>query len=412
MCKSFIGIGKSLFSFLCSVTLPTLILGALVCISTTLLFWDGAPADAALLEDVRVASSPLDVQKANDKPVADTQPKTIVLDNKSYTKVDLITAFMQVAFNAYIHAQYKFPRLAYVPPYLDDKEETDNPVRSPVGYKKHYPWLYEYLYREQGMPRYMAINKWVKPRVLISTGFPNDLKPLSPEAFNNKNEMDFGLYEPSVGTSPLSHELEMEIKSTAGLISRATDIEFTYMPHALETVDNYADMRIVFFESLNFWESSFKKGVHSDSVFVTVGGSPFKLQFRNYLEPHLISTAVVYTPENLLQVDGYILSNKHNEIEKSFCFIWRGHEKEIIVSLLRECMVRSLGLTETFSIFEAESSLLSSWNQPTKERLTMPRAVSEIDVAFIELLYSAVVKPGMSAADVARLLYNKQSGKK
>jgi hypothetical protein len=95
---------------------------------------------------------------------------------------DLAKAFAQIAFSSYIRPNNFVFALPPQPPNdlcALPSTKWRQVCGRPNEYKESYPWLYEYLYRDKGVPRYFAINKFTGP-IRISIGYPNDLFPVLP----------------------------------------------------------------------------------------------------------------------------------------------------------------------------------------------------------------------------------------
>lgn len=131
-------------------------------------------------------------------------PDHVVLDGQDYSRQDLIDAFVEVALSSYIGPN-AFPYAPPLPPSkilcsVDNLNASTNYPSSyhlkrisatteghllpdtqlcttPDEVKQRYPWLYEFVYREHGVPRYFAINKWTSS-IRISIGYPEDLTPV------------------------------------------------------------------------------------------------------------------------------------------------------------------------------------------------------------------------------------------
>lgn len=358
-------------------------------------------------------------------------PDTVKLDGVTYTRYEVVATFLKAAISTHIPVNQTRTEATLIPPFKTI-EETDNALSTPEGYRVQYPWLYEYMYREKGMPRYAAINKWDSSvPVRVALGFPNDLKPyewlrLPIKNGDNKTQanepvtyVESVLYEQSAKTpdSKVVAIVESEIKSIAEILSEITGLSVSFMDRDQETAAQVAPIRIILTT-----QEALPPLKHGRKITMTSGGVvslPNKnvLQFRGQLEQFYLPTAVTFTPYSDKQADGYFFPNADNTIGLSLCFIWQGHRPEMLKALVRECLLRSMGLPDATAI--EPKGYLDLWNDPQKyprwqkdsrgDTITVgddaiPKQFSEHDRYFLRLLYNPALKPGMSAVDVHRAL--------
>lgn len=268
---------------------------------------------------------------------------------------------------------------------------------TPRGYEQQYPWLYEYLYRKQGAPRFYAINKWTKP-IKVVFGFPNDLKPYADYKGVETQSNLYSFFRTS--QKPEVYKFaETVVQPFLKTVEDLTGLPATYI--AQEDKDDLGNLRIVFTNGTPMWETPFKL----TSSGIMVRPHTPNVLFRGFLERQYMNTAVHFTPGALQQVDGYIIPNADNSIGMTFCYIWEGHSEALMKALIQECMLRSLGLPgETPS--KKSSGLLGYWNKGEKkgvadeaqQDISVPITKLERDV--IRFLYSDKVKTGMTAMDI------------
>lgn len=366
---------------------------------------------------------------------------------------NLFKKFSYVAFNSYI------PFLSHPSPYpyrweAFNKISSVLPLFSSVSnheeyFKKSYPWLYEYLYREIGTPRVNVINKWTNP-VRISIGYPNGLKPYDWQEGDGLSCSEGacvlkGTYinEPSVEeqwvnnyNNPESQKnryrdnkfvqniIVPEIEKNIPLLRQATGLDMKYVPAHQDNADDVAEIRIIIANSDSNrqpWLTPFKEGrmlMHDPDVKGRLGNvDEYKIDGRDYIYfreqvESALSTAVYFTPYSYQQVDGYILPNADNSIGMAFCYLNKDLNEDIIKRLLQECLVRSLGLTNAYGF---DKGVLSLWNdsffQPKHLRQyhdsQAVTGVSDFDLRMLGILYRKDIEPGMSVYDVQRL-FNKE----
>ena len=234
-----------------------------------------------------------------------------------------------------------------------------------AGYKDKYPWLYEFMYREKGMPRFYAINKWAQP-VRIAFGFPNDLKPyVSSKAEKTDPDVKAKLPEANLEkglSETLKHEVfvwaEEEILSSIPEMKDVTGLDISFLKDepVAAPIENLGNLRIILHR-----ERADKEGT---SAIRFSGRGVHNSYFRKYLDVSYLQTAVRFTPGTMKQVDGYILPNANNTIGMTFCYIWDGHPKDVFQKFVRECLFRSLGMPG--EVYHENLSILSFWTDADK----------------------------------------------
>ena len=213
--------------------------------------------------------------------------------------------------------------------------------------------------------------------------------------------------------------VEGEVRSMAPVLSEMTGLAISFMDSGQETAAQIANMRIIVTTHDGFTVKTpfFKKGRSQTMRSGSRQQGKKGHDFRDHLEHYSLPTAVHFTPYSEKQVDGYFLPNADNTIGMSFCFIWQGHPPEMLKALVRECMLRSMGLPDAAAL--ESKGYLDLWNDPQKyphrqkhpqvEMLTVgeytiPKHLSEYDRYFLRLLYNPALKPGMGPIEVYREL--------
>jgi len=334
-------------------------------------------------------------------------PEEVTLDGRNFDRKEIIDAFLQAAFTHPDETNLLPWQIKSNLNYVADTER-----RSKI--KEGYPWFYEYLYREKGTPQFFSLNKWAGP-IVISTGFPNDSKPfVSPpvEVFPNQEPIVSAhwLFPEYKTLHPETEKIIVdEVKSVLPDINALTGLPASFLPHDKETNENYAQIRIVVLDDDDpiSWETLFKKGSLNSFPFNEYGPkkyhkNPYRMPdyFRAWVENKLI-TATSFTPHSFWQVDGFFVANADNEIGLSICYIWHGHEEDLLRALVRECVVRSLGLSG--GAYNIKNSLVGYWNDATKayglNKYKIPEAppgITQLDKFLIRMLYSPELKAGLS----------------
>lgn len=306
-----------------------------------------------------------------------------------------------------------------------------------------YPWLYPHLVPERGLPKPLAVNKWVQP-IKIAFGMPNDLEPFEetnkegkkPPSISGKkgilldrtregkwNGLYYELNDPiadmsGYGGFPI---VESEIKDFSAIVSPVIGLSVSYLSPNEETKENYGNIRINLFKD-DVLAANKINGVDHGGLFkresrprpkfntvVTGVGAPPWYDFQQ-IEP-ILNTRISFNNFGR-HVEGYFLSNEKNEIQMAVCYIWEGHQPEILRGLIRECLLRSMGLPGLANRGFEQVSLLRDWNgtklKPTySDYLQKPFVLSEIDRKFLQLLYSPDIQAGMDYLTVRKLLEEK-----
>ncbi len=311
-------------------------------------------------------------------------------DNESSYGINLdVYAFMDAAFSTYVNNSNVFPEY---PAAVGRSGPYDL-----NGIEAGYPWLSEFIYRRDGLPRYGVINKW-GGSVTVSYGYPNDLIPEKGESV--------ALYANGEG-GPKSEEVKAiadnQIEKTAKMITAVTGVPISFVPARAKEVRDLGNLRVIFVDNTDSWKTKYKKGnggTYMTSIF------PRKVTFRPQIT-NLIPSIVWYTPYSSSQVDGFFISDSNNNIKMAFCYIWEGNNKNIIPLLIKECLVRSMGIPDSSS-FAPKDSILSLWNAQENYRDTRIYDRLGEDAAFdmkiLATLYRKDIVSGEDAVSVLNAL--------
>lgn len=328
-----------------------------------------------------------------------SKSRPVILDHRTHQPPDILYAALNGFLSKYITAWPSEPI------YLKQGTPIDS-LLSSQAFRENYSWLSKLFASEKDLNRYFVINKWTQP-IRISFGYPNDLKPMTSDA----------------GVTPLVDHISLPqddnakaateklVVSLAAEIQNLTRLNTKYISHADESSDNLANIRIILVDSNVFkppfmWASSFKMGAipHAMNLGTSKNDS---ILFRSVIEPTFVS-AVKFTPNLYAQVDGYFTTNSQNEIQASFCYIYKDHEVNIFNALLKECLFRSLGIPNAIP---QNKGVLGVWNGRKQSSPTLigfkiteePPDFSDMDRFMVKLLYHKNVKPGMSASNFENL---------
>lgn len=320
--------------------------------------------------------------------------RAVQIGNDSYEPYKLIDIFLQAVLSRTI-------------PPSEFWNKVHGTVFDPPLYKERYPWLYEFFFRTEGVPRYFALNRWAMP-LTVSVGLPNDARPFSfPErkVFPTKGMVLRAPYK----QIPDSFEEAVRAEATAmeGRITASTGLPFAYIPHGKETIHEFARIRVVPVDDIAHWRTAYKNGG------IVTGSNTHTLPFR-FGGEFFFYTRVPFTRITNKHVDGFFLANAHNEIELSICYIWPGHSPPVLQFLIRECLLRSLGLPSAETIDMPPSMFLAPWNDPDiwndskkKELPSVPPDITELDWFLVRILYAPALQPGMHYEQIVHKLYGR-----
>jgi len=417
-----------------------------------------ATANSAIADENPAAALSKDSQTAT--------PWHVSLDGNIFTKEDIASVFVDTAFSTFIKPNVypsTIPVLSQscftVGPSFRDHQGAglNNPfsrARATVNesgllvdvprlcldeptFYEEYPWIAEGLFREKGMPRFLAINKW-KGRVKISIGYPNDLKPMKDEAPPNNLKAtylnDYGVFATHYRVSKdgkisnidyikpdskaaLDEALPLvvsEIKREIPALRDATKLDISYIDHQAETSSDYAHLRVVIVNEPLRWETAVKQDhVVPSGVphpLLTSHGGPLlptrNVEFRD-LMPSLLS-AVRFTPQSEQQVDGFYLPAADNTIGMSFCFVNAKTQPDLMKALVRECLLRSMGLPQAAPTIKPDS-VLTLWHDingfmPENRQQDVLPEITELDRYLLAMLYNDDIKPGLSPNEVGKVI--------
>lgn len=343
------------------------------------------------------------------------------VDSKIYDPELIVDDFLNAALSKHVMSS------SYGPLYFPSIEQTEKKeklkvsLQNPKDVEKYYPWLSPLLY-PKGLPRYGAISKWVSP-VRISFGLPNDLKPYNLPVYKGKllSEYDDWLYIRDEAAAlpnfysalfkdpydPLSSGVlesrtiaESEVRKILPELTRLTGLDVAYIENEGKAKDDpISNVRIVLINK-EMWQGDnlFKTGPNTRTS--SGPGRTFKGGFE-----YRFPGASFFSPNGKNRVDGYFVSNERNEIDFAVCYIREGHDSLLLRMLIRECLIRSMGLPD--SQYHFEDSLLSPWNDfvpvaGSGVDVDLP-TLSGVDQAILGMLYSANVRPSMTYRDIYKI---------
>ncbi|HEY0901686.1 MAG TPA: hypothetical protein VGD95_06135 [Micavibrio sp.] len=338
-------------------------------------------------------------------------PEEIVLDGVKFNRSDLNGAFAESVFTKDMMNDHKGR------PNLDITQRYSS-LTDPENIKREYPWLYEHIYPSDGLPKLLSVSKWNKP-VRITFGMPNDIRPYAkPEDSRNEEFTMEGKgreYMEAYRSGPLIQSLVPSVKNISDQLSKLTGLNISYLAHEQETKENLAEIRVnIQSLSRNKPENHFKMERGYDYGLSSYG--PNNVPFHGGYAENAIKTGFVFTATSRQQVDGYILTNAKNEIVMAVCYIWNGHEPDMIKKLVHEYILRSLGLPGGIPIVTGSKpkSYLTYWNdsdvwgEDESQKPPQPEGISEFDQFMIKTLYNPALKPGMDYVEAQKILLGLQ----
>jgi len=306
------------------------------------------------------------------------------LDVVSYSKQELIKSFFEAAFPKHM--------------WFDNMPQPHRYFYSVLSgrgahYKMKYagyPWLYEYISREKGLPRFEAFSRWQQQEIKVSLGWP----PMAVE------QPDWSSFEALV---------EKQVQEVSSVIREETGIVLKFVPQSQESQKNFSQIRIVPDEGLFSSNNKFKshRGVVDDPYFyeeisgMEQSSRPTYRYFRTF-EASLVG-AIRFTPMTRAQAEGYFLTDKDNNVTFSVCEIWPEHRPAVLRSLITECLLRSMGIPEMVS--EGSPIALGHWNK--KEGTSaFPIKISDYDKMMLRLLYCQEIDQSMGRYQLIEKLFS------
>ncbi|MDE1152271.1 MAG: hypothetical protein PW788_07025 [Micavibrio sp.] len=267
--------------------------------------------------------------------------------------------------------------------------------------KQSYPWMAEYIYRENGTPRFFAVNKWAEP-VKIFFGYPNNLEP----AGDIKGRIS--------DSGWIGHDATLEAKFVETLKPLTPSLaEWTGLPIDLDTaspaVQQVNGIHIIISDPKG-WETPYRRGRHvygysGDSYWDTVN-------FRTTGAEDLLKDAVHFSARAPQSVEGFLLTDDKNNIHQSYCYISKALDGAFLKNAIQQCLMRSLGITgaswmqHLTAKVDPRSVLRTELGDERTKAQSTPE-YSAYDEVLVRTLYSKKFAPGMSYRDVMNELYKK-----
>lgn len=246
--------------------------------------------------------------------------------------------------------------------------------RSPDWYHKEFPWIYDAIYNEGGTPRIRSLNKWNND-VDITFGFPE---------FEGASSHILTAYE----DIPIDQKIHLEsiVRKGSQLflsdLSAATNLNMQFRSSGASGNNK---IHLIFLNSNYFEEEGFKLKPYEPQA----PGFSGELSFVDHIEPLLHAAIPFINGKN--SVDGFFVSDSRNVIKFSVCHIWGGHSDDMILALVGECLLRSLGLPDSSMNKRRGESLLGD---PPAQGDGVALRLSPYDKLLLGLLYHSDMKPG------------------
>lgn len=291
---------------------------------------------------------------------AETMVKSFVLDDRTYTKEEIIVDFLNVAFsdlewnadageedrqkilNYYISKNPKLTK-SWRDYFFDSNTEANQNKGKYIN--KLVPWLSPHLAKNMDAPlnERNVIAKWPGTTLSIGIDWPR---------YTLSKENPYGRYAPKAYTTPYTPRgfgqyydlLLAKAEAQTKALANATGLDIRVVPpdSMVETNQNFPRIRIVpdTVKSVRAWEqgdSNYHPVIDEESL---LNGILFQSYTHNYF-------------------DGYLLPDSHYDLDLTICKIDPTLEDRFLTALINECLIRSLGFP---GISKNPHSLLSFWH--------------------------------------------------
>jgi hypothetical protein len=249
----------------------------------------------------------------------------------------------------------------------------------------HNNWWNIYTDRLSGLPESGAINKWNKEAIEVNFGFYDylDMGAGSDQFEGIESDRVPVIMEHLRGVL-------VQIEKSTGISLRVGEGIADKNPERLSgifispvlTVGSGSDVRPIYYN----------KNVTSESYIVQLEDSFVGL--------------VPFAPESRFGVEGFLATDEANRIEMALCRIPSRLDDPRFLTLVTECMVRSMGLVGT-TMGDYASMLKQRDRLDDLDRLAEDTSViPEFDSELLRALYCAEVKPGMGKNETLLSLLN------
>lgn len=282
----------------------------------------------------------------------------ILIDQQEYFVGDIIEDFLSVAFSEKIWNEdasaIKPDGLGRMLDWASMQEwNLENPLVQEryQSAKSSMPWLADYLYRPNGWPKHNAINKWDED-VSVGLGWPG-------QKTGGEND---------VLASRVIKEFLPELSKEIGLNIRFNEND---------PLSATAKIRIIL---LDTWPRR---------NWATPTG--YKYEIYDY-EEGLLGGVLLHVADKS-HMDAYILPDQNNRLGLAICKIKNNLPSEETEKLVKECLVRSLGLPD---VVQTDTPSLLGENGATE--------ITAYDKLMLKILYCQAIKPGMDKNQIVRVL--------
>lgn len=245
-----------------------------------------------------------------------------------YSKTDLVADFSRVAISS-------SGWLDDAPDFSGVYPRYDGDLG---GLKSMQPLLYEYIARTKGYPVPAALVKWNKS-ITIGIGWP------ATEILDNDGNIvtryGSGLDPWGQGSRQVPPVFKKQVTSLLAELSELTGLPVEFIEEERADIRTQARIRI---------------------IPTTLQNSRLNIENMDAytIEPYF-KAGVPFTPFEFGQVDGYVLPNSDNSIGFAVCRIDPSQSENVIRVLIKECLVRSVGLTGLSTL--GADSVLAHWNK-------------------------------------------------
>lgn len=332
---------------------------------------------------------------------------TVVLDGKTYTKQQVLDDFLKVAFVDQPWSDAPYMEVMIAGKRVDKPEALVARRRQrirPAKYISKEAWWSRFYYTDDFLPHLNALHRWADVKQLgVTFIYP------SPYPQDRSQALRQVVVASGSFVQQLSH-----LTGVAMFVEAIGERKDLWSAEVLSNKKDQAkQIRISFVSASPVGAHSFttpstfnlfkKKGFGAIAIDA-------EFSFDYYIDP-LLARKIAYTVGVNAQVDGYFLHEANNEIGAAICPIPYILPENLMLSLVRECLVRSLGLP---GLSANSSALLGNYNaaynhmtDPTATQAfeaASPQPMTEYDEAMLRLLYCADMKVGDTKEQIHRRL--------
>lgn len=200
---------------------------------------------------------------------------------------------------------------------------------------KEYPIFGSFFYPKLGTHRSSSVSKWAHSEIQVGINFFSQTQSI--------------VGHQTIG-SKLSYDAQDNIKLMIEEVSDQINSETTKF-HFVSEYTGRGGIQIVFTDQANFIEGTKKIDRYRDP------SEPLStMYFHKDFEP-LLASAIPFSPRSPRKIDGYLLVDNANHIRWAVCYIKQNLRPKALFFDISECLIRSLGLTNSLTFASGNSIL-------------------------------------------------------